>query len=151
MRHVFTIIPAGSAPLWFFLALATLLLSLVLLFGWIAWSAKHARFEITPAGLRLVGDVWGRRIPGDVLVVERARPVDLEREAPLRPVSRRLGTALPGFAAGWFRLANGEKALIYLTDRRRVAYVPTTAGYDVLLSVGDPERFVQVLRQTVRR
>lgn len=151
MRHVFTIIPSGGGPLWFAAGLSAFLIVLMLLFAWIAWSSRHATFTVSPTGLRLVGDLWGRRIPAVELEVERARPVDLEREAPLRPVSRRMGTGLPGFAAGWFRLANGQKALIYLTDRRRVAYVPTTEGYVVLLSVADPEGFVRVLRDTVRR
>jgi hypothetical protein len=62
-----------------------------------------------------------------------------------------MGTGIPGFAAGWFRLANGDKALIYLTDRHRVAYVPTREGYAILLSVAEPERFVRALRETVRR
>lgn len=151
MRHVFTIVPAGAGPLWFVAGLSAFLIALMLLFGWIAWSSRHATFEISPDGLRLVGDVWGRRIPAAALQVELARPVDLEREAPLRPVSRRMGTGIPGFAAGWFRLANGDKALIYLTDRHRVAYVPTTEGYVLLLSTAEPERFVRLLRETVRR
>jgi hypothetical protein len=151
MRHVFAIVPAGAGPLWFFAGLSALLLCLVLLFGWIAWSSRHATFTVSPAGLRLTGDLWGRHIPARALQVELARPVDLEREAPLRPTSRRMGTGLPGFASGWFRLANGDKALIYLTDRRRVAYVPTTEGYVVMVSVAEPERLVAALRETVRR
>lgn len=151
MRHVFTMVPAGSGPLWFVAGLSVFLIALMLLFGWIAWSSRHARFTISPDGLRLVGDLWGRHVPAAALQVELARPVDLEREAPLRPVSRRMGTGIPGFGAGWFRLANGDKALIYLTDRRRVAYVPTRDGYVILLSVAEPDRFVRVLRETVRR
>jgi hypothetical protein len=56
-----------------------------------------------------------------------------------------MGTGLPGYQAGWFRLRNGEKALVYLTDRRRAVYVPTTAGYDVLLSPEDPDGFLRAL------
>jgi len=48
---------------------------------------------------------------------------------------RTRGTGLPGYSAGWFRLRNGEKALCFLTDRSRLAYVPTRAGFSVLLSV----------------
>lgn len=42
-------------------------------------------------------------------------------------------------------LRNGEEALLYLTDRRRAVYVPTTLGYSLLLSE-QPERFVERLR-----
>jgi hypothetical protein len=150
MRHVFTIIPAGNGPVWFFAGLSVFLLLIVALFAWIAFSSRYARFEVSPDGLRLVGDIWGRTIPSGALVPAEARAVNLRREAGLAPRGRRWGTALPGFAAGWFRLRDGRKGLVYLTDWTRVAYVPTREDYVVLLSVDDPERFVRVLRETVR-
>lgn len=57
-----------------------------------------------------------------------------------------MGTAVPGYRSGWFRLANGEKALLYLTASDRVVHVPTTEGFSLLLSVSEPERFVEQLR-----
>jgi hypothetical protein len=57
-----------------------------------------------------------------------------------------MGTAFPSYRAGWFRLRNGEKALLYLTDSRRAVYVPTTRGYSLLFSPQQPERFVERLR-----
>jgi hypothetical protein len=86
-------------------------------------------------------------VPWAALRVKEARVVDLAREADLEPRSRRVGTGLPGYAAGWFRLRNGERALLYLTARRRVLYVPTTAGYTILLSPGDPEGMLAELRR----
>jgi Bacterial PH domain len=62
-------------------------------------------------------------------------------------VQRRVGTAMPGYLSGWFRLRDGEKALLYLTDRTRAVYVPTRSGYSVLLSVTEPERFLARLRE----
>ena len=55
--------------------------------------------------------------------------------------------AVRGYAGGWWRLASGEKSLLYLTAPDRVAYVPTTEGFSLLLSVSDPERFVEQLRR----
>ena len=63
---------------------------------------------------------------------------------------RRMGTGLPGYQAGWFRLRNGEKALLYLTDRARAVYIPTTAGYSLLLSPADPDGFLSQLRSLSR-
>jgi hypothetical protein len=79
--------------------------------------------------------------------VSEARVVDLRVERDLQPVSRRLGTGLPGYASGWFRLRNGERALVYLTNRRRVAMVPTDLGYTVMMSADDPDGLVAALRQ----
>ncbi len=150
MRHVFTIVPAGNGPLVLFGALSALMLVLVAVFMWLAFSSQYARFEVSPEGLRLVGDFWGRRIPAGTLVVTEARVVNLVHEHELQPRRRTMGTGSPGYLAGWFRLRNGSKALLYVTDRTRVAYVPTTEGYVILLSVEEPERFLTVLRETTR-
>jgi hypothetical protein len=62
-----------------------------------------------------------------------------------------MGTGLPGYRAGWFRLRNGEKALLYLTDANRAVYIPTTAGYGVLFSPVDPEAFLAALANVSRK
>ena len=56
-----------------------------------------------------------------------------------------MGTGMPGYQAGWFRLQNGDKALVYMTDSRRAVYVPTTEGYAVLVSPADPDAFVSAV------
>lgn len=58
-----------------------------------------------------------------------------------------MGTGLPGYRAGWFRLRNGEKALLYVTDGSRAVYIPTNRGYSLLLSSQNPERLVNRLRE----
>jgi hypothetical protein len=75
----------------------------------------------------------------------RARAANLDEAPELRPRRRTFGTGLPGYASGWFRLRNGERALVYLTDRRRVAYLPTAEGYALPLSVAEPERLIDAL------
>ena len=148
--NVFSIAPAESRYLWLLIPV-TVFLFVVLIggVGLLATSVRgsHAsRFEIEGDGLRLVGDLYGRVVPKKELRVDGARRVDLAREAALQPKWRRIGTALPGYQAGWFRLRNGEKALLYLTDRTRAIYIPTTAGYSLLLSPADPDAFLSRLR-----
>ena len=72
--------------------------------------------------------------------------MDFRVEPGLEPRSRTMGTGMPGYGAGWFRLANGDKALVYLTTPERVVYVPTREGYALLLSVERPEAFLDALR-----
>ena len=50
-------------------------------------------------------------------------------------------------APGWFRLKNGEKALVSLTDRHRAVYVPTSRGYALLVSPAEPDSFLAALRR----
>ena len=147
---VFPIAPAASRYLWFVVPVSVILIGLVALFIVSVRGAHASSFEVTADGLRLRGDLYSRTIPRSQIDVTGARRVNLTSETGLRPVSRRLGTALPGYLSGWFRLANGEKALLYLTDRAKAVYVPTTAGYSLLLSPADPDAFVATLRSRLR-
>lgn len=109
--------------------------------------ARHGRVVLAPEGLRLRGDVYGRRaIPYADLAVDRARVVDMRHEPPLQLRLRLLGTVLPGYSAGWFRLGSGERALCALTARDRVLHLPTRRGYALLLSVADPDALLAALR-----
>lgn len=148
MSEVFHIVPATARWTWvLILALPVLVfIGAFALVGLSMRGSKHATFEVSPTGLRLKGDVYGRRLPASQLRGGAARVVDLDQERTLRPRSKTIGTAVPGYRAGWFKLANGEKALLYLTDMRRAVYVPTRAGYSLLLSVDRPTEFVERLR-----
>lgn len=113
--------------------------------GYSLASSRNARFLIEPSGLRLQGDLYGRFLPKSHLQLDSARALDLEQEPAYAPVRRMMGTAIPGYRAGWFRLRNGERALLYVTDPTHIAYIPTTDGYALLLSVRDPAAFLQSL------
>ena len=148
MVDTFHIIPASPRALWVIMGLVAVLSLLPLaLLGASLHGSRASRFELSEAGLRIRGDLYGRLVPAAQLRGGSARRVDLTAERNLRPTRRTMGTAVGGYSSGWFRLANGEKALLYLTDRRHVVYVPTTAGYSVLLSVQQPDRFVARLRE----
>lgn len=101
---------------------------------------------MSSGGLRLRGDLYGRVIPANELRIDQARRVDLAATPELAPRWKTMGTGMPGYQAGWFRLRNGEKALLYLTDRTRAVFVPTTQGYGVLVSPADPDGFIRALK-----
>jgi hypothetical protein len=143
----FSIAPAATRALWFVpLLVAVILVPVLALVGGTLIGARAARFEVSPAGLALHGDWYGRTVPSGQIRGQDAKRVDFATDPDLAPKWRTMGTGLPGYQAGWFRLKNGEKALLYLTDRSRAVYVPTTAGYSLLLSPADPERFLSAVR-----
>lgn len=144
MTVVFQMTPAPAKTLWILSSLLLLMAVLTVTFGYLAYSARSARFEVSPRGIRLVGDLWGRTIPWQAIEVDAARSLDLRVDSAYRRKRRTMGTGLPGYGAGWFRLRNGEKALAYVTAPR-VAYVPTSDGYSLLLSVEAPEAFLRAL------
>jgi len=76
--------------------------------------------------------------------------MDLTERPQYRPVLRTNGAGLPGYGSGWFRLANGDRALIFVTDKRRVVSLPTRGGYSVLLSLAEPAKFLEALRQMIK-
>lgn len=144
---VFAISPASPRPLWFLAIICVLLAVILIALAYTAYSSRNSRVEVGNAGIKLVGDFWGREIPFSQINIPAARILDITGKTEYTPKRRTFGTGLPGYASGWFRLRNGEKALIYLTQRRDVVYVPTLDGYSLLLSVDEPERFIDSLKR----
>src|SRR5687768_3893426 len=116
----FPIIPGSAAPLWFFVGFVVFLLAMTALMGWISLSSRTVRFEVSREGLRIAGGMYGRTIPLDALHLSESRNVDLSRDVDLVPSLKTNGANLPGYFAGWFRLKNGEKSLLFVTDRKRL-------------------------------
>lgn len=141
--QTFEIAPAGMKPA---LLLLVILIPIIGLLAVSLMGSRTARFEVTAEGLRLRGDFYGRMIPASQLRGDLATLADFSTAPELLPARRTMGTGLPGYQSGWFRLKNGDKALLYLTDRDRAVYVPTTAGYSVLLSPVDPDGLLAAVR-----
>lgn len=145
MRETFPMIPAPTVTLWFVGALGLLLVGLTALLLYFGYASRHVTFEVTPVALTVRGDLYGRRIARSALDLEGARLLDLTREPEYRLKWRTNGAGFPGYAAGWFRLGNGEKCLAFVTDPRRTVYLPTREGYSVLVSCADGARLLEAL------
>ncbi|MCA9393999.1 MAG: hypothetical protein KC900_07335 [Candidatus Omnitrophica bacterium] len=146
--NVFPIIPASTKAWWFIAIICVILAAVFVLMLYVGYSFQNSKVIVEGDRIRLVGDLWGRSIPFHKLELAKARITDLGKGSEYRPRVRTCGTGLPGYASGWFRLANKEKALLYVTRRDNVVYIPTTDGYSLLLSVQEPERFLEMLRQS---
>jgi hypothetical protein len=147
---VFPIAPAASRYLWILVPVCVLLIGVLIMLAISLRGGRASQFTVSPDSLRLHGDWYGRTLPLSQLRITEARRVDLKADTGLRPSWRRIGTGLPGYSAGWFKLRNGEKALLYLTDQSKAVYVPTTQGYSLLLSPADPDEFLAAIRGSTR-
>ncbi|MBZ0167485.1 MAG: PH domain-containing protein [Candidatus Omnitrophica bacterium] len=145
--NVFPIIPATVKVGWFIFAICAIMALVIVLMLYVGFSAHNSKVTVEADRIRLSGDLWGRTIPFAKLDLSGARIMDLTKDSPYRPKWRTCGTGMPGYSSGWFRLVNKEKALLYVTRRDNVVYIPTTEGYSLLLSVQEPQRFLDVLRQ----
>jgi hypothetical protein len=151
MEKVFGIIPATSGAftlLWIFgIVIGIILIGAIGLFASFGYQAKHATFTLTDQGLRISPGLYSRMIPKQNINVEGVRVIDLNLEKDYQPKWRTNGAGLPGFSAGWFKLHNKEKVLMFVTDRSSVVYIPTTGNYSVMLSVREADVMVQAIQQ----
>jgi hypothetical protein len=90
--------------------------------------------ELTATSLSIRAGFYSRTLPRSALRIESAVVESLFDNRELAPRWRTNAIRIPGFRAGWFRLVNREKAFALITDPSAVTYLPTTAGYVLLLS-----------------
>jgi hypothetical protein len=141
----FPIVSSPSSTVVFAGVIATITIAIGILFLWFAYTASNLSASVEESTLQIDVPIYGRSIPLANLDVACARSVDLEQSPELRPRIRTNGIGLPGYAVGWFKLRNGEKALAALTSRDNVLYIQTTEGYSLLLSVSEPEKNLEHL------
>jgi len=151
MERIFGIIPAASgayAFIWIFsVVMGLILVGVIVMFALFGYQAGHAIFTVTDQGLRIGPGFYGRFIPREQIDAAGVRLVNLNLEPGYKTKWRTNGVGLPGYNAGWFRLQNKEKALLFVTDKTSVVYIPTTENYSVMLSVKDADEFIDLLRR----
>jgi hypothetical protein len=145
--QVFPIIPAHASV---YLILIPILLVVFIGGGvatYAAIASRHVKFEVSRDGITIRGDMYGRFVPKDKMVLKSARAVDVSQDDNLAPKWRTNGTSYPGYKSGWFRLKDDSKALVFITDPRHVVYIPTVDGSSLMISVADANGFLAALNQ----
>ena len=96
MAEVFHIVPATGRGTWPLLMalLVTVLGGGLVLIGVSMRGSKHATFEVSPTGLQIKGDLYGRRLPASTLRGGAARVVDLTPRSALRLLTPALAQGL---------------------------------------------------------
>ncbi len=150
MDSVFNIVPASSGTftvIWIIAGLIfVILVGVLVLFGTMVYQSRHARFTVTDAGLNIGPGLYGRFIPRDQIQADGVKVVDLNIDKEYALGRKTNGSNLPGFDSGWFKLKDGQKALVFVTDKTRVVYIPTTDNYSVLLSTADADGLAGAIR-----
>ncbi len=147
MEKTFGIVPASSGPYIFVVVISIIMIGVLGLMGYIGYSVKNTRFELSDGGLRISGTLYGRFVPRANIDSAGAKIIDLRVDQEYRPGMRTNGVGMPGYSAGWFRLKNREKALLFVTRESNVVYIPTTQGYSLMLSVRDAQEFQEAIRR----
>ena len=146
----FGLAPASTSVTASLIGISALLLGLASIFLWYAWAASHAQVTLQDDTLHLHVPLYGRQIPLSAIDIARAAIVDIDARSPLRPRMRTNGIGLPGYGVGWFRLADGSRALMAATRRSNMLYLPTHDGYVLLLSLTEPSELLEQLQASGR-
>lgn len=141
--RIFQIVSVPVSAFWVIFGVALFCFALALFFAYMAISSRTIIVEVQDQGLKIKGGLYGRFIQKDSIIKENIAILDLHRHPEYRPTRRTNGLGLPGFKLGWFKLKNGEKALLFLTDVSHVVYFPTRDGYSVLISPAQPRELVK--------
>ena len=113
--------------------------------------ARRAVAEPRPVRGHISGaESQGERLrpehPATAIRLDGTRRLTVDDTPGIYPNRRTNGIGLPDYLAGWFRLNDGRSALLFVTDWSRTIAVPTTAGYDLVLSPDAPDALVAMVK-----
>jgi hypothetical protein len=109
-------------------------------------ASKNSKVLIQNNMLSIKSFIYSKNIQIDAIQKNKIEKINLTKDNPLSPKIRINGVGLPGYyLAGWFKLNNGNKAFLQVTRKNDVLYIPTNQGYDLLLSVQNPDQFIAEL------
>ena len=109
---------------------------------------SRANVRVDQGALIVNTSVGTKRIPLANLRAHGLHLVNFGTHPELRPVVKLWGTGLPGFAGGWFKLRNGDKAVCLLLDRHGIAYLRSDEDkLTLLLSLAEPEKLRALLER----
>lgn len=129
-------------------AIAIIPLAVAILFAYIGYASKHGKVYLSQRELSISGDLYKQKISLASIVRDRIESINLDCLSLYQPKWRTNGTALPGYLSGWYKLNNGEKAFLLVTDSKKVVYLPTTKNYSVLMSIENSEEFLRSLAES---
>jgi len=146
VSKIYPIASVPSRPIWNIFTLLIYMLSEPLnLFR--SNLPSRVKVELNKGGLVISRGVYGREVPSELIIKEGIKTVNLNIEREYQPIIKTSGVELPFYKEGWFRLRNGERALVYLTDLTKTVYIPTKNGYSIILSINEREKFLRLLKK----
>lgn len=113
----------------------------------ILWAGRHMRVELAGNTLVVRGDLLGPTLRIDQLDLGGARIVDPRQDSEARIAGTVFGGGLAGYRSGWFRLADGRRAQVFVREGEPTVLVPTNQGYALLVSVPQADPFIAALHK----
>jgi len=122
-----------------------IVLPVAALFVWLLVRQSGSTLEVTEEVLMLNVPWYARRVAMADIDMDRVRLLSEAEAGGWQLKWRTNGIGFPGFQVGWFSSENREKVLAARTQGQAVL-IPTTKGFTLLVSLEDPEAFVNRMR-----
>ena len=106
----------------------------IILFAALVYFLLRNEIVFDTQTLKVKAAFYERSVNRADIVWADSRIIDLSHMPEFKPWVRVNGIGLPGYRAGWFRLANGSRAFLLVTHGP-LAYLPVQGGKDFLLSI----------------
>ena len=105
---------------------------------------KNTSISINEKDIVIKSFLYGRKISINDVLLNEFRTINLKQNNEFNARIRTNGIGLPNFLSGWTRLNNGQKALVFLTNRENVLLMPTK-DFILLFSMENSEEFITKL------
>jgi hypothetical protein len=119
---------------------------LVIVFLSVMFFAKNPEIIVTGEDLSIRSLVYGVTIPLNKINLDGIRQLNLQSEEEYNIRRRVNGIGLSYYTVGWMRLNNGNRALVYLSDKTNVVLIPA-GEYDILYSTNDFDKIKEMLNK----
>lgn len=123
----------------------TVTLPLALMFAWFLVQQGRSTLVITSDSLALNVPWYGREIPLDAVLLNEIRLLEEPVPEEWMLKWRTNGIGLPDYQVGWFSTKGRHKVLAGKTRGRHVL-IPTTKGYAIMVTLENPEAFMEALQ-----
>ena len=99
---------------------------------------RRHRMAMDAGGIEVATSFYTRRLRWEQLRLGAARVIDIDERPELKPMLKANGASMPGFHSGWFRSRNFTRLFVATAGGKRLLWLPTHEGYDLLLQPRKP-------------
>ncbi|MEO5566214.1 MAG: hypothetical protein ABIR05_06105 [Luteimonas sp.] len=105
------------------------------------------RLQVDAGGIEVTTTFYRRRLAWPELQLDSAKVIAIQEHTEHAPMLRTNGVSIIGFNSGWFRSRTMEKLFVATAGGERLAWLPTTLGYSLLLQPRKPQALLDRLRE----
>ena len=107
------------------LNIISFIIILLVIFIGIIFVIKNTSISINEKYIIIKSFPYGKIISMNDVILNETKEINLKQIKDFNVRIRTKGISIPNFLSGWMRLYNGQKALVYLTNREKALLIPT--------------------------